>query len=166
MTLLTCVSARGDALIPMIISQAPIRGLRQDEDETVGQGNPAHIDEELFHEYLVSVFIPYVINLRNDVRSSGEIAVWLMDSALPHLRERRLKLLGANRVLSVAFPDSAKNVIQSLGPVSSGVLKQPKARRKREFYDRSVNDHVTKLVQVYWQTALRKRFADLFRRQS
>jgi hypothetical protein len=110
MTLLTCVSAGGDPLTPVIISQAPVRdslwsrGLRQDEDVMLGQRNPGYVHEELFHEYLTSVFIPYVINLQNDARFSGEIVVSLMDSALDAVSERCLRLLRANHVLALVFP--------------------------------------------------------------
>jgi hypothetical protein len=165
MTLLACVSAGGDALTPMIISQAPIRHplsslrLRQDKDVTAGQRNPAYIDEELFREYLTSV-----INLQNDAGLSGEIAVCLVDSALPHVSERRLRLLGANRVLAVAFPAHTTNIFQPLDLAFFGALKHLKASSKGEFCDGSVNDQITKLVQAYEQTATSGTIRGSFRK--
>jgi hypothetical protein len=159
MTLLAFISASCDALTPMIISQAPIRdcswsrGLRQDEDVMVRQMNPAHIDEELFHEHIPSVFIPCVINLQNDARFSGEIAVCLMDFALAHQSQRCLRLLGENRLLAGAFPAHTTHIFKKLDLISFGARKHLKPSCKGESCDRSVNDQVAKLVQAYEQTA-------------
>jgi hypothetical protein len=54
--------------------------------------NAAYIDEELFHESLSHVFIPYLANLRSAEAFSGELAICLMDSARPHASERSLRL--------------------------------------------------------------------------
>jgi hypothetical protein len=69
-TLLACVSGAGDFLTPMVISGAAIRdsiwrtGLQQNEDVPLRHRSPTYIDEDLFHEYLSEVLIPYVANLR------------------------------------------------------------------------------------------------------
>jgi hypothetical protein len=95
-TLLACVSPAGDALTPMLITGNPIleslwsRGLRLDEDVMVRRRNPAYLDEELFHEYISTVLIPYVFSLRSRLELVDQAAVLLMDSALPHTSERIL----------------------------------------------------------------------------
>jgi hypothetical protein len=54
MTLVTCVSALGDALIPVVITASPISdalwrpGLKQAEDAMIRHRSPAYITEELF----------------------------------------------------------------------------------------------------------------------
>jgi hypothetical protein len=75
LTLPACVSAGGDTLTPMVLTGFPIRdeiwstGLRADEDVMLRFWNPAYMTEELFHEYLVAVFIPYIHQLREIMHS-------------------------------------------------------------------------------------------------
>jgi hypothetical protein len=117
------------------------------------QRSPAYIDEELFYEYLTHVFIPYLANLRTTEAFSDEVATLLMDSALPHVSERCLRFLGENRVLAVAFPARTTTIFQVLDLVFFGALKKLKMTADGEFDDDSVNNQITKLVQVYEQTA-------------
>jgi hypothetical protein len=113
----------------MVISGPPIRdslwtkGLRQDDDPMVGRRNPAYVSEELFFEYMVSVFIPYVANVRQRPEFANEPAVLLMDSALPHMSERVLRLLGENTIMAVVFPAHTTSTFQALDLVFFGALK-------------------------------------------
>jgi hypothetical protein len=90
MTLRACVSASGDAPTAFVITAFPIsdalwrRGLRQGEDAMIRHHSPAHITEELFYEYISNVFMPYVLAVRDRPGFQNEMAVVLMDSALPH----------------------------------------------------------------------------------
>jgi hypothetical protein len=65
--LLVYVSAAGDALSLLLITGSPIpesfwsRGLRQDEDAMIRHRAPAYITEELFYDYISTVFIRYVL---------------------------------------------------------------------------------------------------------
>jgi hypothetical protein len=93
-TILACVSAAGDALTPLLITGSPIpetlwsRGLRQDEDAMMRHRSPAYITEELFYDYISTVFIPYVLTVRDRTGFESGTAVVLMDSAIPHTSER------------------------------------------------------------------------------
>jgi hypothetical protein len=158
-TLLACVSATGDALTPMIVSQTSVRdsfGSRafgQDEDVMVRQRKPAYVDEELFHEYLTHGFIPHRANLRTTEAFSDELAILLMDSALVHVSERCLRLFSENCALAVAFPADTTNIFQILDLVFFGALNKLTMTADEEFDDDSVNNQITKLVQAYEQTA-------------
>jgi hypothetical protein len=169
-TLLACVSAAGDALTPMVISGPPIRdslwtkGLRQDEDAMVRQRNPAYVSEELFFEYMTTVFIPYVANIRQRPEFENEPAVLLMDSALPHVSERVLRLLGENKIMAIVFPAHTTNIFQALDLVFFGALKKLKQTATGEFDDESMNDQITKLIQAYEQTATSMTIRGSFRR--
>jgi hypothetical protein len=72
----------------MVINGADIRdsiwrtGLRQNEDGLLRRRSPAHIDEDLFHECLSEVLIPYVANLSENPFVGTETAVLLMRNAL------------------------------------------------------------------------------------
>jgi hypothetical protein len=107
-TLLVCVSAAGDAPTPLLITGSPIpetlwsRGLRQDEDAMVRHRSPAYITEELFYDYISTIFIPYVLTVRDRTGFENGTAVLLllMDSAIPHTSERLRRLLGENSIAS------------------------------------------------------------------
>jgi hypothetical protein len=89
-TLLTCVSAARDTLTPFVIMASPIPdtlwscGSRQDEDAMIRQRSPADVTEELFYDYISTIFIPYVMAVRDRTGFQNETVVLLMDSAIPH----------------------------------------------------------------------------------
>jgi hypothetical protein len=129
------------------------KGLRQDEDVMIRRRDPAYIDEELFYEYISSVFCPYLQDVRNKLGAEEEMAVLLMDSCKPHCSQRVLRLLGENRVLAIVFPSHTTNLFQMLDLSFFGVLKHLKATAEGDFDDESVNEQITKLLQAYEQTA-------------
>jgi hypothetical protein len=56
----------------------------------VRRRNPAYLDEELFHEYISTVLIPYVSSLCSGLELVDQVVVLRMDSAIPHTSERIL----------------------------------------------------------------------------
>jgi hypothetical protein len=169
-TLLACVSAAGDALTPMLATGNPIReslwnrGLRSDEAIVIRRRNPAYLDETLFYEYISGMFIPYVSTLRSRPEIAYQPAILLMDSALPHTSKRILRVLSENNVIALTFPAHITNLFEALDLVFFGSLKHLKATASGEFGDDSVNNHLTKLIQAYEQTATSSTIRGLFRR--
>jgi hypothetical protein len=86
LALLACVSAGGDALTPMVLTSSPIRdgiwstGLREDEDVMIRFRGPAYMTEELFHQCLTNVFVPYIQRLRENPVFADEMCVPLTES--------------------------------------------------------------------------------------
>jgi hypothetical protein len=159
MRLLTCVSASGDALTPLVITASTFsdalsrRGLSQGDDAMIRHRSPAYITEELFYEYLSNVFLPYVLVVRDWPGFQNEMAVLLMESAVPHASDRVRRLLDENSILAISFPAHTTNLFQALDLVFFGVLKRLKASTIGEFDNDSVNAHITKLIREYEQTA-------------
>jgi hypothetical protein len=154
----------------MLITGNPIleslwsRGLSPDEDVMVRQRNPAYLNEELFHEYISAVLIPYVSSLSSRLELVDQAAVLLMDSALPYTSERILRSLSENNTIALTVPDHTTNLFQVLDLVFFRSLKHLKAMAAGEFGDDSANDHITKLIQVYQQTATSSTIRRSFRR--
>jgi hypothetical protein len=169
-TLLACLSAAGDSLTPMIVTASAIRpslwarGLRQDEDAMTRHRTPAYVDEELFAEYLFTVFIPYVTCVRNRPELENEPAVLLMDSALPHTSDRVKRILGENNIIAITFPAHTTNLFQALDLVFFGALKKLKPSARGEIGDESVEGAITKLLQAYEQTATSATIRGSFRK--
>jgi hypothetical protein len=158
-TLLACVSAAGNVLTPMVISELSVRdslwtkGLREDENAMVRQRNPAYVTEELFFQYMINIFIPYVANIRQRPEFANDPVVLFMDSALPHISERVLRLLRENKIMTVVFPTHTTNIFQAMDLVFFDALKKLKETAIEEFDDDSMNDQITELIQAYEQIA-------------
>jgi hypothetical protein len=128
------------------------RSLRYGEDAMIRHRSPAQITEELFRECISSVFISYVLAVRDRLGFQNEMTVLLMDSAVPHPPQRVRSLLGDNTILAISFPAPMTDLFQVLDLVFFEVLKKLKTSAVSEFDD-SVNAHISKLIQAYEQTA-------------
>ena len=133
MTLVACISAGGDALIPMLIvkqaipEEVYIQGLRPEKDVRLRRRDPAYIDEALFYEYVTSVFIPYVNLQRHKDEYRNAWAVLLMDSVRAHVSNRILQVLGENQIIALTFPSHTSNLFQAL---DLGIFDQMKTLKK------------------------------------
>jgi hypothetical protein len=87
-----------------------------------------------------------------------------MDSALPHVSERVLRLLGQNKIMAIVFPVHATNIFQTMDLVFFSASKKLKQIATGEFHDGSVNEQITKLLHTYEQTAASMNIRSSFRR--
>jgi hypothetical protein len=119
----------------MITSASPIpaslwvQGLQQDEDAMIRVRQPAYINENLFFEYISQVFVPYLSNLLEKPEFANETAVFLTDSASPHVSERVMQLLSRNKIMTIVFPAHMTNIFKALDLVFFGALKKSNRRR-------------------------------------
>jgi hypothetical protein len=170
MTLLTCVSASGDALTPFVITASPIsdalwrRGLRQVEDAMIRHRSSAYITKELFYEYISNVFVPYALALKDRPGFQNEMAVLLMDSGVPNRSRRVPRLFDENNILAITFPAQTTKLSQALDLVLFGMLEKLKASAVGEFDDDSVNAHIRELIQADEQTATSSTIRRSFRK--
>jgi hypothetical protein len=113
------VSGAGDALTALLITTNPTcdslwrTDVRQGEEVMVQRRSRAHIDEELFFEYISQVFIPYVTSIHNTLELADESAVLLIGFALLHISDRVLRLLGEKNVVVFTFPAHITNRLQA-----------------------------------------------------
>jgi hypothetical protein len=126
--------------------------------------NPAYLDEALCYEYISGVSIPGVSSLRSRAELADQVAVLLMDSALPHTSQCILQILNENSITALTFPDHTTNLFQALHLVFFGSLKPLKVTTAGEFGDDCVNNHLKKLTQAYQQTATSSTIRRSFRR--
>jgi hypothetical protein len=159
LTLLACVSAGGDTLTPMVLTGFPIRDeiwsteLREDEDVMFRFRNPTYMTKQLFHEYLVAIFIHYIHQFRENPAFPDELDMLLMDSVGAYVSERNLRLLGENWIITLVFPVNTTNPFHGLDLVFFGAMKQNNDHLTNGTDDVSVHDQIWKLVPAYEQTA-------------
>jgi hypothetical protein len=104
----------------------------------IRQRSPASLTEELFSDYISTVFILYGMAVRNQREFQNETAVLLMDSAIPRAFERVRRILGQNHMTAITFPVHTTKLFQALDLVFFGVLKKLSASATGEFDDDSV----------------------------
>jgi hypothetical protein len=170
LTLLACVSAAGTSLTPMVLTSCPIRdslwttGLRQNQDVLIRFRNPAYMTEDLFYEYLIYVFIPYVRTIRCNPIFANEPCILLMDSFSAHTSERNLQLLGENQIIALVFPAHTTNLFQALDLVFFGTMKNIKDSLTDEENDSQNDEQIWKLIRAYEQTATSFTIRSCFRK--
>jgi hypothetical protein len=170
MTPLACISAAGDAGTLLLITFTAIpdslwsRGLRQDEDGMARRRSPASVDEQSFFEYISTVFIPDVDAVQGRPGLETERAILLMDSAVPHIFARIRQDFDEKDIVAITFPAHTINLFQALDLVFFGAVKESKARAVGECDDDSAHPQITKIVQVYEQTATSSTTKGSFRK--
>ena len=131
-TLLACISAAGDAIVPMVVATSPQAkqifrtGVREDIDLKISISNSPYVTKEIFYEYITKVFLPYVSSQRSIDGFSNEFAVLLMDNHSTHCDPEILEILAKNRVIVITFPPHTSNIFQMLDLVIFGALKNVK----------------------------------------
>lgn len=170
MTILTCVSAAGDALTPLLITKHTIKdslwetGLRQDEDVMIRIRDPPYISKELFEEYINVVFIPYLNSVREKINATSSEALLMMDSCSVHCDKSILKCLGENNVIVLTFPAHTTNIFQPLDLSLFGIFKKAKNTETDSEMQDEVNKSIIKCIQIYEQTATSFNIRGSFRR--
>ena len=158
-SLLVCVSAAGDSLTPMMITNYEIsdeiyeNGLREDEDIMIRQRNPPYINESLFIEYLQLVLIPYINSVREKYQCPEKEAVLMMDSCSAHCTLNVMKLLGENKIIAFAFPSHTTNIFQALDLSLFGIFKRTKNQEDIPNFQKKLKKIIFKILQSYEKSA-------------
>ena len=170
MTLLTCVSAAGDSLTPLLITKHELRddfwelGIRPDEDIMVRVRDPPYIDKELFFEYISVVLIPYISHVRSQLKIEANEAILLMDSCSAHCDDSIKKYLGENNVIAFVFPSHTTNLFQALDLSLFGIFKRTKNMLDNEEKEKSLKKAAINVFRAYDQITTLFNILGSFRR--
>jgi hypothetical protein len=135
-TLVACICASGDRIAPMVLSTqndssgAFISGIRKDIDLHLKIVDSAYVTEEVFYDYIETIFIPIVRRQRKKYSMENEKAVLLMDNFTSHCSDRIMSLLTNENIQVLTFPPHTSHVFQMLDLVTFGIMKT-KARSYR-----------------------------------
>ena len=158
-SLLVCVSAAGDSLTPMMITNYEISneiyedGLREDEDIMIRHRNPPYMNESLFIEYLQLVLIPYINSVREKYQCPEKEALLMMDSCSSHCTTNVMKLLGENKIIAFAFPSHTTNIFQALDLSLFGIFKRTKNQEDIPNFQKKLKKIIFKILQSYEKSA-------------
>jgi hypothetical protein len=97
--------------------------------------------EEIFHECLTNVFVPYIQHFRENP-DFAELCVLLMDSVAGRVSERNLRLLGENRIIALVFPANTTDLFQAFDFGLSAAMKNNKDSLGNEPEFASAHGHI------------------------
>jgi len=88
------------------------QGFRFGLDLIPRKRDTAYVNAELFKEYIQTVFIPYVKDLRKLAMFAGQEAELLMDNFGSQSKDEILTLLATNRIKGITFAPHTSHVFQ------------------------------------------------------
>lgn len=151
LTLLTCVSASGECLTSMIGSSQNIPvNIKMMKIVWAlillfRKNAKPYINSNLFNEYIGSVVIPYINDLRFIMEFSNKEGILLMVNCNCHAHEDVLKIFGANALKLITFAPHTTNEFQMLDLSFVGALK----KKKHSFFsDEIENDQLSFLSKL------------------
>jgi hypothetical protein len=171
-SIIACVSTGGKSLTPYVVTSqdSPAvrqalkkRGVRLGTDFVLKHRARPYINAEIFEEYIRSVLLPNLNELRNLEGGADEDAVLLMDNCPSHVGEHSLGLLRDAQVRVITWPPHTTQIFQELDLSLFGVLK-----RKTQYHWPFDNDDGTaaflvKSYTVFKQTMVEPNIWGAFR---
>jgi hypothetical protein len=110
------------------------------------------------------VFVPYILQLRENPVFADQLGVLLMNSVAARRSEGNLRLLGENKIIALVFPAHTTNLFQGLKLVFFGALKNNKEHLANKPDNASVHGQIWKLVRAEEQTATSFTIRSSFRK--
>ena len=132
-SVIACVSAAGESLTPYIVTsqrstavqeQLKKQGVRLGTDFVLRSNPKPYINAEIFLDYIRTVFLPNLAELRTLDAFSEETAVLLMDNCPSHVTDEIIGLLTEARVRVITFAPHTTQIFQILDLTLFGVLKR------------------------------------------
>jgi hypothetical protein len=132
-SLIACVSAAGESLTPFIVTSQTSdnivkrlvsRGVRLGVDFVLKHRSKPYVNRKLFLDYLKTIFVPYLTEIRDSEELDGCEAVLLMDNCSPHIADDVIALLTSVRVRVITFAPHTTHIFQMLDVVLFGAMKK------------------------------------------
>lgn len=122
-SVVVCISAAGEHMTPFFVcsqlNDAVERrlktiGFRMGVDFILKHRSKPYMNAELFHEYISTVLLPYILELRSNQEFAHKGAVLLMDNCSIHVKVAILQKLADHDVKVITFPPHTSHIFQSL----------------------------------------------------
>jgi hypothetical protein len=121
--IVACISAAGEHMTPFFVSlqvnptmerRLKSERFRLGVDFILKHLNKPYLSSQLFAEYIWTVLLPYVDELRSNEEFADKEAGLLMDNCSVHVRSDTLQMLADHRVKVRTFPLHTIHVLPSL----------------------------------------------------
>jgi hypothetical protein len=162
-SVIACLSAAGESLPPYIVTSqnsSPVQeqlrkhGVRFRRDLILKSNSRPYINAGIFLDYIRSVFLPYVIGLRNLARLVVEEAVLLMDNCSSHVTDDVSRLLAEVRMHVITFAPHTTQIFQVLHLTLFGVLKRRTGYALPFENDNATAKFITRVYHDFRQTMI------------
>jgi hypothetical protein len=107
-----------------ILKRLMSRDVRMGVDFLLRQRSKPYLRSKLFLEYIKTIFLPYLNELRDLEQFEGCEAVLLMDNYSPHISDEVVAVLSEARVRIITFAPHTTQIFQVLDLVLFGALKK------------------------------------------
>jgi hypothetical protein len=162
-SIITCITAGEESLTPYIVTsddsdairKRPMRhGVRLAADCALQHRSKPFVSSKLFLEYINTIFVPYL----NEVRDLEELeaceAVLLMDNCSPHMSDDVVAVLTRVRVRIVTFASHTTQIFQVLDIILFGPLRKHATGLKSLDEEQSAAAFLLKVYYDFKQTTI------------
>jgi hypothetical protein len=132
-SIITCITAAGESLTPYIVKSQDSdavrkrlisRSVRLGVDFVLKDRSKPYVNRKLFLDYIKTIFVPYLTELRDSEEFEGCEAVLLMDKGSPHIADDAITVLTSVRVRVITFAPHTTHIFQMLDVVLFGAMKK------------------------------------------
>jgi hypothetical protein len=131
-TLVSCVTAAGDAYCPLLVSSDPAaravfeHQIRDGIDFQIEISLSPYVNAEIFQRYVDTVLIPAVEANRQLPGCDKKLAILFCDNSSAHVSNSMLEKLVRHGVLVLTYLSHTSHIFQVLEVLSSGLVKRSK----------------------------------------
>jgi hypothetical protein len=132
-SIITCISVTEESLTPYIVTSQDSdairrrlvsRGVRLGVDFVLRHRSKPCVSGELFFEYINTIFVPYLNELRDSQELKACEAVLLINNCSPHISDDIVAVLTRARVPIIAFAPHKTHIFRVLDVILFGALKK------------------------------------------
>ena len=171
-SVLCCVSAAGESMTPFMVSSQvndsvinglKVEGFRMGLDLILEHRKKPYLTAELFHQYVTTVLLPFIDELRTNDEFAGKTAILLMDNCSIHTRPSVLLHLKEHNVKVITFPPHTTQIFQVLDLSLFGVLKRKTQYKLPLSNDNSTVKFIQKIFHSLKQTLIEDNVRNAFK---
>jgi hypothetical protein len=129
-------------------------GVRLGVDFALRQQSKPYVSRNLFLEYIKTIFVPYLNELRESEEFEACEAVLLMDNCSPHASDDVVAVLTSIQVQIITFAPHTTRIFQMLDVVLFGALKKHATRLKSLDEEQSAAAFLLKTYHDFKQTMI------------
>jgi hypothetical protein len=133
LSVVACVSAAGEHMTPYIVTSQdsePVRtalkksGIRMGVDLILKYRKKPYMSSELFLDYVKTVLVPYIEELRENEEFAGKEAILMMDNCSCHTNDDVIQFLTQHGVKVITFAPHTTQIFQMLDLSLFGIFKR------------------------------------------
>jgi hypothetical protein len=122
-SIVACISAAGEHMTSFFVSsqvnatverRLKLEGFRLGVELILKHRNKPYMSSQLFAEYISTVLLPYVDELRSNEEFADKEAVLLMNNYFVRVQGETRQMLANHRVKVLSFPPHTTHILQSL----------------------------------------------------